>query len=119
MVLSQFRYYDPQVRRFINADGIIGANGAFTGYNMFAYCNNNPVNWIDNSGHVMTDYYRLSSRVPGGYPEYGVPKYENTSAVLGVGSGSTYIILQIPLTLEVVTYMEFNLSKGQIPVPLL
>ena len=26
------RYYDPQVKRFINADGIIGANGTFMGY---------------------------------------------------------------------------------------
>ena len=41
------RYYDPQVKRFINADGIIGANGTFTGYNLFAYCNNNSVTFCD------------------------------------------------------------------------
>ena len=34
------RYYDPQVKRFISADGIIGANGPLTGVNLFAYCNN-------------------------------------------------------------------------------
>ncbi|MBR6563606.1 MAG: hypothetical protein IKK70_06695 [Clostridia bacterium] len=33
----QSRYYDPTVGRFINADGIIGANGGIEGYNMFAY----------------------------------------------------------------------------------
>ena len=32
----QSRYYDPQVGRFLNADGIIGANGGIMGYNMFA-----------------------------------------------------------------------------------
>ncbi len=48
----QSRYYDPQVGRFINADGIIGANGGITGYNMFAYCNNNPVMYVDPSGMV-------------------------------------------------------------------
>ena len=44
------RYYDPQVRRFINADGIIGANGNFIGMNLFAYCGNNPIAKVDFSG---------------------------------------------------------------------
>ena len=61
------RYYDPQVRRFINADGIVGANGAFIGMNLFAYCNNNPVLYNNPSGLVVgTDMYRYSSRIPGG-----------------------------------------------------
>ncbi|HBL84046.1 MAG: hypothetical protein A2Y17_05590 [Clostridiales bacterium GWF2_38_85] len=44
------RYYDPQVGRFINSDGIIGANKDLLGYNLFAYCSNNPVNASDPSG---------------------------------------------------------------------
>ena len=35
--------------RFINADSIIDAGGIL-GYNMFAYCNNNPTNSIDSQG---------------------------------------------------------------------
>ena len=63
------RYYDPQVKRFINADGIIGANGVFTGYNMFAYCNNNPVILLDTDGLVIGyTVYHCSQRVPGGQP---------------------------------------------------
>lgn len=27
------RYYDPEIGKFINADGIVGANGGITGYN--------------------------------------------------------------------------------------
>ena len=96
------RYYDPEVKRFINADGIIGANGTFTGYNLFAYCNNDPVNWLDASGLGMSDY-RYSSRVPGGYPEYGVPKYENTAVVLGVESGPMYYPPNIGETSTTVT----------------
>ncbi len=46
------RYYDAGVGRFINADGIIGANGGLQGYNMFAYCNNNPVVYTDSSGYI-------------------------------------------------------------------
>ncbi len=42
------RYYDPQVKRFINAepnmfDGGFDANAVFLGYNVFCYCANNPV----------------------------------------------------------------------------
>ena len=47
------RYYDPVVGRFINVDGIVGANGGIQGYNMFAYCNNNPVMYFDPSGHFL------------------------------------------------------------------
>lgn len=47
----QSRYYDPVVGRFLNADGIIGANGGVLGYNMFAYCSNNPVCKIDTTGY--------------------------------------------------------------------
>jgi len=46
------RYYDPQVARFINADGInyLGANGDICAFNLFAYCSDNPVNMVDSTG---------------------------------------------------------------------
>ena len=49
----QSRYYDPQVRRFINADdaSLLGANGEFISYNLYAYCLNNPVDRIDSNGN--------------------------------------------------------------------
>jgi len=37
------RYYDPAIRRFINADGYLNANGDILGFNMYAYCGNTPV----------------------------------------------------------------------------
>ena len=48
------RYYDPSVGRFLNADGYINANGDILGFNMFAYCSNNPVMHTDYFG---TDIY--------------------------------------------------------------
>ncbi|MBR3895162.1 MAG: RHS repeat-associated core domain-containing protein [Clostridia bacterium] len=45
----QSRYYNPSWCRFINADSILGSGG-FVGYNLFAYCNNNPVNGCDPCG---------------------------------------------------------------------
>ena len=46
----QSRYYDPAVRRFINADGYINANGDILGFNMYAYCGNSPVINKDSEG---------------------------------------------------------------------
>ena len=46
------RYYDPEIGRWINADSVVAGIGEnLLGYNMFAYCFNNPVNMTDNSGH--------------------------------------------------------------------
>ena len=48
----QSRYYDPDVGRWINADGELSdVGGDILGYNLFAYCFNNPVNMDDPSGN--------------------------------------------------------------------
>ena len=46
----QSRYYDPWMRRFFNADLFAATGQGFVGNNMFAYCNNNPVNGADPCG---------------------------------------------------------------------
>ena len=48
----QSRYYDPVVGRFINADAkIAGVSDSVQGFNLFAYCFNNPVNMQDENGN--------------------------------------------------------------------
>ena len=47
----QSRYYDPEVGRFINVDALVATGQGLLGNNMFAYCNNCPVNCFDLSGH--------------------------------------------------------------------
>ena len=46
------RYYDPEVKRFINADttDILSATGNLYDKNLFAYCFNNPVMLTDETG---------------------------------------------------------------------
>lgn len=46
----QSRYYDPAVGRFINGDGYASTGQGIIGYNMYAYCNNNPVLYTDSAG---------------------------------------------------------------------
>ena len=46
------RYYDPEIARWINADGQISSvGGDIRGYNLFSYCFNNPVNMSDPNGN--------------------------------------------------------------------
>ena len=45
----QSRYYDPTVGRFINADKGFDTR-SIAGYNLFAYCLNDPVSFVDHSG---------------------------------------------------------------------
>ena len=50
----QTRYYDPEVGRFINIDNIDYIDPeTINGLNLYAYCNNNPVNYYDPSGQVV------------------------------------------------------------------
>lgn len=46
----QSRYYNPEMGRFINADGAYDTNLGILGYNMYAYCMNNPVDMYDPDG---------------------------------------------------------------------
>ena len=46
------RYYSPEFGRFINVDSeLAGVGGTTHGYNLFAYCFNNPVNMSDPDGN--------------------------------------------------------------------
>ena len=49
----QSRYYDSEVGRFINADdaGYLGASGKALGYNLYTYCESDPVNYVDSEGY--------------------------------------------------------------------
>ncbi len=46
------RYYDPAVKRFLNADGNVATGQGVIGNNMFAYCINNPVIYEDHEGEM-------------------------------------------------------------------
>ena len=45
-------YYNPKWGRFINADDYMGSTGGLLSHNVFAYCANNPVIHVDESGNI-------------------------------------------------------------------
>ena len=46
------RYYDPDTGRWLSADSLMSnAGGDVRGYNLFAYCFNNPVMYTDHTGN--------------------------------------------------------------------
>ena len=44
------RYYNAQWGRFLNGDRYVSTGQELLGYNMFAYCENNPIAYIDTEG---------------------------------------------------------------------
>lgn len=62
----QSRYYSPAWGRFINADDTLLlelTTGAVHGANLFAYCNNDPVNHVDPTGLLGRHWYNKVSNV--------------------------------------------------------
>ena len=57
------RYYDPEIGRFINADEVdlLGKNGDFACFNLFAYCGNNPITRKDSGGYVWETIFDVLS----------------------------------------------------------
>lgn len=60
------RYYNPKLARFITIDDIdyLGASGSLLSYNLYSYCENNPVNNVDVTGNSIVSI--ISGAVLGG-----------------------------------------------------
>ena len=74
----QSRFYDPNTGRFLNADSQLNLKDGFTGTNLFTYCGNNPIMFIDPTGH-MPEWLQGTLNFIGGVAETAV----------GVGLGIT------------------------------
>ena len=58
----QSRYYDPETGRFISRDSyLIAGNDIIQGTNMYAYCYNNPVMYVDPTGKLGEFFSNLFS----------------------------------------------------------
>jgi RHS repeat-associated protein len=66
----QSRYYDAVVGRWINADRILAGAGSLAGINLFAYCENNPINFSDASGMTIIFGLEVEWLLLGEQPPY-------------------------------------------------
>lgn len=84
------RYYDPETYRFINADSQLNLKDGIAGYNMFAYCGNNPINRADLTGHafmfVTAAVGAVVGAVSGGI--IAARKGKNVWAGIGIGAAA-------------------------------
>ena len=91
----QSRYYDPAIGRFINADVFTTTDAdGFLSCNMFAYCENDPVNRSDPTGELSE--IAVCALVGGlvGAISGGITAYNTGSNILvGVASGLTTGVL--------------------------
>ena len=95
------RYYDPEVKRFINADSNLYPQTGLLGVNLFAYCRNNPVNLYDENGEfgkwlkglalaavgvvaVVTSVATLGA---------ATPLWVGVAACVGIAGGSACIVM--------------------------
>jgi RHS repeat-associated protein len=67
------RYYSPRLGRFVSPDSIVPEPGSSGGFNRYRYSRNNPLRYVDPSGHIEcaeavectpTDYQRYRNTVP-------------------------------------------------------
>ena len=111
--LTGTRYYDPEIGRFINADGYVSTGQGVLGNNMFAYCGNNPVNRADPTGMFWKEIGDFFSKAWNGIKTWA----KNT---FGAGSSTTATIAEIetpvipdpsPVTVKTGTKTTQTISK--------
>ena len=64
------RYYNPEDGRFLTEDTYHGENEKPDTQHLYLYCANNPVNYVDPSGHYAVALYTLVKIVAGGVVFY-------------------------------------------------
>ena len=86
----QSRYYDFNTGRFINADdtNYLNATGTVLGCNLFAYCENDPVNCVDATGNEKNYIYNFAKDLEAIYGSYSIARNRNgTKYRVILGSG--------------------------------
>lgn len=74
------RYYNPEVGRFLNADAFATTGQGFLGNNMFIYCHNNPVLFVDPYGLCTYTAYEPWRSPNGRYDDCGNWRCPTSSA---------------------------------------
>ena len=81
----QSRYYDPEMGRFINQDELTSTGQGLLEHNMYAYCNNNPVNSLDVNGEIAITSVGAAILI------FGAATAVISSLPKAIGSGKTLV----------------------------
>ncbi|WP_346868715.1 RHS repeat-associated core domain-containing protein [Clostridium sp. UBA5119] len=104
----QSRYYNPEIGRFLNADGLVSTGQGMLSHNMFAYCANNPVVFKDPLGfaHCMSNEY-------GGGGGFGAAAIGGSGALADTVKGAWYgTVGTIGAIWNIITFSS-NTSKSK------
>ena len=81
------RFYDPEIGRFISPDGVDYITpSSINGLNLYAYCNNDPVNYCDPSGHfpILACILGITALIGMGLTIGGVASDKNVLTAVGL-----------------------------------
>ena len=86
------RYYNPLLCRFITMDSVeyLGASGSILSLNLYAYCENNPIMYVDPTGYDKEDWIirfifgLFTDLVLGKEPREAAKEYEENVIELGI-----------------------------------
>ena len=119
----QSRYYDPETGRFINADSIAGVRGQVTSNNVFAYCFNNPILFIDTTGNWPQWLKNIGNAVGSFFNKAGqvVATFINSihseiGAGVGIGASAKASVATIPAEVSAIAKVDafsWKSGKGQ------
>ena len=119
MYYLQSRYYDAKICRFISADGYTSTGQGILGNNMFAYCNNDPVNRVDINGYWGEDILKqIFNNIV--YPscaviEYVLSYFDSTLSIGGaitISCGVVVINYQYSLAIDTSGDMVLQYTQG-------
>jgi RHS repeat-associated protein len=92
------RYYDPTIGRFISADTIIPNPTDTQAFNRYSYCLNNPLKYIDPSGHDYNECWEaleIGMEIHRRITESGLGPVETSDAPIVINPHSTNYILEM------------------------
>jgi RHS repeat-associated protein len=124
LMFYQARWYSPELGRFGQADSIIPeASQGTIAWDRYAGMNNNPVRWIDPSGHRLDDGCLTEGCASDEMRVYIPPSIKTHSDIVRyiwefIKKNPNLVLLNLTSTLHVLIPGGFGLESGLVSVPL-
>ena len=108
------RFYNPVIARFLSEDTYYG-----DGLNLYAYCHNNPVGYVDQSGHIcekkqhtLDKYKEYKTNGLGKKEAYVMAQYETILKYEGSDAANRYLG-KYGVDIQVGSYKDLRKQKGK------